>query len=139
MDDDSAREDSGIRLGRRGFLAGLAGVAAGAAGLGGTRSATAAAWLAGHGHDMVPGDVIRVPWPREVDHRLVRAVHTRDGQTLSRDEPAPPTGEPLPVLEIPTRPPRGHLGPGRHDFFLELEGRRFWLGGFDLKTYEFGF
>jgi len=139
MSDESYQWEAGILLGRRGFLAGLAGAAAGVAGLGASRSATAAAWLAGQGQDLVPGDVIRVPWPRTVDHRIVRVVHTRDGQTLSRVEPSAPTGEPVPVLEISTRPPNGNLGPGRHDFFLEARGRRFWLGGFDLKTYEFGF
>lgn len=139
MSGDVFRKDARTLLGRRGFLAGVAGAAAGIVGLGAVRSTSAAVWLAGQGQDLVPGDVIRVPWPREIDHRLVRVVHTRDGQTLSRVEPPAPVGEPLRVFEISTRPPRGHLGPGRHDFFLEVEGRRFWLGGFELKTYEFGF
>lgn len=127
------------RLGRRGFLAGLAGAAAGFAGLGAAGSASAAVWLACPGRDLVPGDVVRVPWPSCLDFRRITVAHTRNGQTMSRWPCPVPMGDLVPVVEITARPPRGHLGPGRHDFFLEADGRRFWMGGFDLKTYEFGF
>jgi hypothetical protein len=125
-------------LHRRAFLAGVAGAAGAAVGLGPLAGRAAIRW-AGCGHFLVPGDVINVPWPSSLDHLDASLIHTLDGVLLSSVPlPAPEQGL-VPHLSITIRTGDDRLRTGRHDFFIEMQTRRLWLGGFDVATHHFGY
>ncbi len=85
------------------------------------------------GRDLVPGQVVRVPWPG----RATILVHAY-GSTETRVPAPAPVGVLMPRIDVVAMPPDGRLPAGRHDFFLEGPDGRAWLGGYDVAPFRFG-
>ena len=116
---------------RRDFLASLG--VTGLAFAAGPMRAFASGRPSAGGHDLVPGQVVRVPWPGPA----TTLVHAH-GRTEAR-VPAPARrGLLMPRIDVVAIPPDGRLPAGRHDFFLEGPDGRAWLGGYDVAPFRFG-
>ena len=85
------------------------------------------------GRDLVPGQVVRVPWPGAA----TVVVHAH-GRTETRVAAPAPSGLLMPRIDVVAMPPDGRLPAGRHDFFLEGPDGRAWLGGYDVAPFRFG-
>ena len=94
--------------------------------------------VVGGAGEVAPGDVVRVVWPRALDAGRASVIHAVDGRIRTTTAAPPPTGLFLQFLEIAAVPADGRLGPGVHEFSLEVDGRRVVLGWFRVSPYRFG-
>jgi hypothetical protein len=89
--------------------------------------------------ERVPGEIVTVAWPRSLDGRDAEVVMVRGGREVERNPVPRPRGLLFQRIDVVLMPSDGRLRPGRHDFFVECEGRRVALGGFSVQGFRFGF
>jgi len=88
--------------------------------------------------DLVPGQIVRVPWTSSMDEDSARLVHVLDGAVVS-ERPAPrPVGVLFRTIDVTVMPHDGRLRPGRHEFRIDDGRMSISAGGFHVSPFLFG-